>query len=155
MKLARFAPAHSPDVLQLLYLWGPKPADDCVDWIEERAREANDSTEKQRWLIHLSNIGQHSAVVQIVEKQELLKGKHPFELVQTYVRALGHLKDLQKIERVITEQFQQDADPVRLQALARLAMECSQVDLAATAFIRLLEKKPSDFEAHKTLGLFP
>ncbi|MFC7688857.1 hypothetical protein ACFQY5_03685 [Paeniroseomonas aquatica] len=38
--LAAAAPPESPDVRQLLYLWGPRPGGEALDWIEARARRA-------------------------------------------------------------------------------------------------------------------
>src|SRR6185436_14800649 len=55
-ELARNEPPEGPDVAQLLFVWGPRPKSDQLNWIEARARAASEP-ERQGWMEHLVNLG--------------------------------------------------------------------------------------------------
>jgi Flp pilus assembly protein TadD len=150
--LAELAPPDSPDVNQLLHLWGPKPTEVCLDWLEVRAREAKKDVEVVGWMAHLSNLNEFPRVVRVVEEKDLLRDDPNLGLVQAYLLALAQLDDDQKLERVIKEQIQRCRSPKGLEALANLTLECSREDLAVEAYRKLLDKKPEDAQAHKVIG---
>lgn len=56
LALAANGASTSPDVQQLLYLWGPRPGPAALDWIETRARRAR-GPEQAAWLQILQERG--------------------------------------------------------------------------------------------------
>lgn len=55
--LARREPAGSPDVDQLLYLWGPRPRAEGQAWIDQRADAAKTPAEIRQWAQTVLNTG--------------------------------------------------------------------------------------------------
>src|SRR3989454_1464200 len=68
LKLAAAAPPDSPDVSQLLYLWGPRPGVAALDWLEQRGRSAP-AASRGPWMRHLINAGAASRAVRLVTKE--------------------------------------------------------------------------------------
>ncbi|MFL5518130.1 MAG: hypothetical protein ACJ8DJ_18385, partial [Gemmatimonadales bacterium] len=62
--LASAAPPASPDVRELLFIWGPRPTSEQLDWIEARARQAG-STEKAAWMRILASHGSPARAVAV------------------------------------------------------------------------------------------
>ena len=56
--LAANAAPDSKDVVQYLYLRGPRPGKATVEWLETRMRSASDQKERSAWAHHLINAGE-------------------------------------------------------------------------------------------------
>ena len=62
--LAAAAPPRSPDVRMLLFIWGPRPAAEQLDWIEARARRAG-GADKAEWMNILVGAGAATRAVAV------------------------------------------------------------------------------------------
>jgi tetratricopeptide (TPR) repeat protein len=151
-ELAGKAGADSNDVAQLLYLWGPRPREKNLEWIEQRGRAAVGGSERTSWLEHLMAVGQVDRIVRIVEEQGLLKDPPTVELVETYGRALIQLKEKEKLREVVSKQIAGTTSEPGLRKLAKLALEGASEEVAVAAYTKLLSLAPSDREAHRMIG---
>lgn len=64
LRLAGKAGPKSPDVQQLLYLWGPKPPERGIDWLAARAK-ASEGQSQAGWIRLLSNARAHDHVIEL------------------------------------------------------------------------------------------
>ncbi len=143
LDLARDAPAESPDVAQLLFIWGPRPTPASLDWIERRARAAS-GTEREAWMQHLLNAGATRRVVEIGRGGEVS---------DVYLQALAVVGDGAGLSAAISTRMQATTAPADLRRLGRLALELNQTATARAAFTKLVTMAPADAEAHRRLGL--
>ncbi|MFQ5849292.1 MAG: tetratricopeptide repeat protein [Candidatus Binatia bacterium] len=146
--LASDAPPESPDVSQLLFLWGPQPDPSALDWIEERARLASGS-EKAGWLNHLVNAGAPQRAVAIVEASS--EPPHG-PVLYAYLNALVEAHDRDRLATVMDHQLSTEGNPKRLRRLARLALQENLTITTQRIFRKLLKAKPDDQEALMWLG---
>jgi thioredoxin-like negative regulator of GroEL len=146
LELAQNAPPTSPDVSQLLYIWGPRPADPALDWLEARARAAK-GPEKQVWLEHLLNAGAARRAV-------AAGGAAPAEAEagDSYLRALIAAGDTSGLAAVLKNQIASVTDPSALRRLARYALETGLQESVRAAYTNLLVSAPNDMEALRRLG---
>jgi thioredoxin-like negative regulator of GroEL len=146
LELAQNAPPTSPDVSQLLYIWGPRPADPALDWLEARARAAKGS-EKQVWLEHLLNAG---AARRAVAAGGAARAEA--EAGDSYLRALIAAGDTSGLAAVLKNQIASVTDPSALRRLARYALETGLQESVRAAYTKLLVSAPNDMEALRRLG---
>ena len=141
LELSANAPSDSPDVLQLLYAWGPNPTDAQLDWVEARAR-ASSAVDRTQWMQHLLNAGAPQRAVDVAQ------GAYS----EVYLRALVAAGRGETLSRAIVERVAYVSDPNQLRFLARLALEGSQPAAMRAAYEKLLTADPDDGEALKQVG---
>ncbi|MEZ5398553.1 MAG: hypothetical protein R2729_02725 [Bryobacteraceae bacterium] len=114
-RLADGAPAESPDVRQLLYLWGPRPSTAALDWLERRA------TSDPAFVEALLNAGAPARAAKAA-------ASHPEPRPLIYLRALQGARDLTglgaAIDREVSAQSAAaDPDLGRIRDAGKIALE--------------------------------
>lgn len=149
--LAQDQPPDSPEVQQLLYLWGPRPAPAQLDWLEKRAREAR-GAEKGAWLDVLANDGASARVVQIAEDSGSAATMDA-AVFAAYVQALATLKRNDKLAQALDQRLAKETSPIVLRKLARAAAESGQALPALEGYRRILSQAPDDRDALRGAGV--
>ena len=116
----------SPEVEQLMYLWGPRDAPDAVAWTTERALSAP-LAEMSEWLEHLAYLGDPSAVISVAERHPTVFAQSA-AAVRTYGAALvaAHTKTSLDLRSAVASA----SAPDQLTALAQLALDTKQPAVA-------------------------
>jgi tetratricopeptide (TPR) repeat protein len=147
--LAETAPAKSPDVAQLMFLWGPRPAEGDRKWLVDRAK-ASKNEERTEWLWHLVNAGGAREAVRLAMREP--SSNVTDNLFKVYVQTLQELEDKQEFASTLEKWLESETNPDRLIRYGSLAEGQSQVHLAITAYEKVLEIRPGDKRALKQLG---
>ena len=143
--LARSAAPDHGDVAELLFLWGPKPDPDALDWLEDRARHAT-GAERTAWLGRLLDAGAPNRVAAIAAAHLPVAGLGG-ELLEVYVRALAELHDVDALAGAVAAEVGATADRDRVRKLAGLVRDVGGMAAAEPAYARLLALDPTDREA--------
>ena len=146
--LARAVPPDHPDVAELLFLWGPRPA--ALDYLEERARHAS-GTERTAWLSLLLDAGAPDRAAAIARAALPVPGQGG-ALLDVYLRALAELHETGALAAAISREVAATADAGRVRQLAGLARDAGAAASEA-AYSRLLALRPGDGEARHWLGV--
>jgi len=149
--LAQDQPPDSPEVQQLLYLWGPRPAPAQLDWLEKRARTAR-GAEKGAWLDVLANDGAAARVVQIAEDSGPVASMDA-AVFASYIQALAALKRNDKLAQALDQRLSKETSPIVLRKLARAASEAGLAAPALDAYKRILSQAPDDRDALRGAGI--
>ncbi len=149
--LARNARPDSADVSELLFLWGPKPGTEALDWLDGRARGAS-GTERAAWLGLLLDAGAAERVAAIAAAGLPVAGQGG-ALLEVYLRALAALHRVDALAGVVARECGATVDRERVRKLARLARDAAGI-AAEPAYARLLVLDPQDPEAVHWLGVF-
>ena len=148
-ELAETASAKSPDVEQLLFLWGPRPAKADRKWLADRA-SASKNGERTQWLWHLVNAGGAQEAIHLAMKEPSSRvTNHQFSV---YIQALEELESKEDFVRAMSQWMESETNPDRLWRYGSLAEDQSQLDLANMAFAKILETRPKDERALTHLG---
>lgn len=153
-KLARSAPPQSPDVAQLMFLWGPRPPARGVTWLAARARSARDA-ELGAWLEHLNNTGSAKRTLELAGSDFARVTDHE-KSFDAFANGLSLSRDADTAARWIQFALQRETvrgDDRRVRRLAQLASEFGIQDLAVKAWRRLLVLVPDSREAQRRLGI--
>jgi len=148
-ELAETAPAKSPDVEQLMFLWGPRPAERDRKWLVDRAK-ASKNEERTEWLWHLVNAGGAREAVRLAMREP--SSNVTDNLFKVYVQALQELEDKKKFASTLDKWMESETNPDRLIRYGSLAEGQSQLHLANTAYEKVLEIRPEDKRALRQLG---
>jgi tetratricopeptide (TPR) repeat protein len=147
--LADTAPAKSPDVAQLMFLWGPRPADRDRKWLVDKAK-ASKNEERTEWLWHLVNAGGAREAVLLALREP--SSNVTDNLFKVYVQILQELEDKQVFASTLEKWLESETNPDRLIRYGSLAEGRSQLQLANRAYKKVLEVRPGDKLALKQLG---
>lgn len=148
-ELAETASAKSPDVEQLLFLWGPRPAKADRKWLEDRARTSKNK-ERTQWLWHLVNAGGAQEAIDLAMKETSSRVTN--HLFSVRIHALEELESKEGFVRAMSQWMESETNPDRLWRYGSLAEDKSQLDLANMAFAKILETRPKDERALSHLG---
>ena len=124
--LAAAAPPRSPDVRMLLFIWGPRPAAEQLDWIEARARRAG-GADKAEWMNTLVGAGAATRAVAVYRSAAPGDASEP--LSEAYATALESVGDKAALAAAVKEQLPTASSLSRLQRLAQLAESSGNGDL--------------------------
>jgi len=144
--LAETAAPNSPDVEQLLFLWGPRPAPEKRMWLLERAI-ASAGEQRAEWTKHLVNAGGAQEATQLAEGERMTDN-----MFAVYLEALEELDDETVIASAITQRLKTEHNPDRLFRYGTLAGNHNQLELAEAAYTKLLDVRPDDKWAIRQLG---
>jgi tetratricopeptide (TPR) repeat protein len=149
--LAAEEPPSSDDLVQLLFLWGPRPTAAQLDWLEARARGSSGAT-KAAWLRRLLLVGAADRVVAVAGADNAVATNRDVAAVQ--IEALAALHRGDELDRAIATQLDRETDPARLAAYGREALDAGRRATARQAFQKLLAVAPNDRRALRQAGLF-
>lgn len=135
------------DVQTLLSLWGEKPPEAAVVWLEKRGATSA-GAEKKKWLKYLLDTKHAESVVRLISPDDYTN----VGLLDIYLDALSTLKMKDQLAFVITEVFPQECRPKRLDHLGKVAQDANLPDLALDVFNKLLSLDPRSISAHRHLG---
>lgn len=147
--LAESATALSPDVEQLLFLWGPRPSKVNRKWLANRANDSKNE-ERTQWLRHLANAGGAREVIQLTRKEPSSGATD--RLFSVYLQALEELEDKETFVRALGQWLGSETDPDRLWLYGSLAEDQSQLELANKAYEKILTSRPQDEKTLMRLG---
>jgi tetratricopeptide (TPR) repeat protein len=148
-ELAETASAKSPDVEQLLFLWGPRPAKTDRKWLADRA-SASKNEERTQWLWHLVNAGGAQEAIHLAMKEPSSRvTNHQFSV---YAQALEELESKEDFVQAMSQWMEPETNPDRLWRYGSIAEDRSQLDLANMAFAKILETRPKDERTLTHLG---
>src|SRR4051794_22860374 len=68
-EIAATEPPDGPDMRQLLFLWGPRPGAESLDWIEGRYRAAKTAHDRRVWIGYLADLGGAVRAVAVIEAE--------------------------------------------------------------------------------------
>ena len=148
-ELAAKSSAKSPDVEQLLYLWGPRPRRDARMWLLSRAKKSK-GNERAEWMKHLIRAGGVQDVMRLDATNPPASITDGFFSV--YLLALEKLEDDKDFTFAVRRFLKSEKRPNRLFRYGMLAEDRDQLDIAQAAYTRMLENKPNDQRALKNLG---
>lgn len=149
--LAADAAPDSKDVIQYLYLRGPRPGKVTIDWLETRARSANNQAERAAWARHLIYVGEAArAILVIADAPPRAGDKGP--LLWVWIEALAVNRDRANLADVVDNELAATAEPQRIRRLGLVALEAGLTKQASAAYDRLLAVEPDDPEALRHAG---
>ena len=132
--LASGAPARNPDVRQLLFIWGPRPSAEQLDWIEARARAAT-GADLAEWMQDLTD---RRAPARAVAAYRAAERTAPSEaLSDAYAAALEGVGDWQALAIVVRQLLPQAESKARMERYAYYAERAGATDLQRQALERL------------------
>jgi Flp pilus assembly protein TadD len=148
--LAETAAPSSPDVEQLLFLWGPRPEANKRMWLLDKAK-ASAGDERAEWLKHLVNAGGAEYAIELADGE--LPAQMTDSMFAVYLSALEELNnDDATINSSLTQRLKTEKNPNRLLRYGTLAGNHNQYELAEAAYIKLLNTRPDDKWALRQLG---
>lgn len=150
LTLAENAPVDSPEVQQLLYLWGARPDQGKIDWLLTRYMVEEDADAQQLWADYLVDRVSDEGLVALIDREPLL-GLQSQDITARYYEALhrqGRFKDY--AEREVQNDL---LLPHQLRQLARAADDQGYEEIGARAYRRLNDVIGADPESMRNLGL--
>jgi len=148
-RLAAGQPPDSPEVSELLFLWGPAPTASQVDWLAERARNAAPA-DRAAWARLMLERGTPERVLTLVEN--LPPAAVTPALDQIYIDALSQGRAGNRLNAAIGRAVARDAPAAQIVALGTLADNEGQPRIAATAWNALLARDPNSVPALRGLA---
>ena len=140
LDLAADAPPDSPDVMQLLFVWGPRPQLPGLDWLEARARAAT-SEAREGWLRHLIDVGEPRRAVAAAGG----------EFSTAYVDAVVAAGDRQALAALVAGT---SASPrvAELRTIGDAALQLGDTGAVRQVYQQVLEVLPDDPDALRHVG---
>lgn len=149
-ELAANSPVKSPDVEQLMFLWGPRPGPDARKWLLERVKKSK-GDERSEWMKHLINSGGAK------DAMHYAKTNPPNIITDSffnvYLLGLEKLKNDAEFASVAMQILKSEKDSNRLYLYGKLAEDREKFDIAQTAYTRMLKVLPDEPRALRQLGL--
>jgi tetratricopeptide (TPR) repeat protein len=145
---ARSGPMDA-DTRHLLYLWGPRPRADEIEWLRRRLEEAAPD-DRPGWIDHLAQSGAPGVAIDVVPVTGLQASP---ALVRAWIDAHRALDDEARLRRAIERAL--DSPVLSSEAasfLGRTALAEGHTDLAESAFLLVLAMTPDDLEATRWAG---
>ena len=146
LDLAKDAPPDSPDVVQLLYLWGPRPTTSEMNWIESRAMTAA-ADDMRKWFGILFERG---GAERILVLGQAVMARSPDDAERTalapvYLRAVIEKGDRPLGKELLAEFLGATTSTDHVLEYADLAFANGFVDLAQIGYGRLArESEPTN-----------
>lgn len=150
MQLSGTARPGNKDLEQLLYLWGPRPESDKLDWMADRALRAQ-GNERAEWLNIIYNAGGYQQVMNVVEK--LPESQRGDAEDKAYFNALEALNSNKNIEPQMLKMVSATQDVRRLEALRAIALSKGYNAASDEALDRLIRLKPDDITLLRDRGM--
>jgi predicted Zn-dependent protease len=146
--LAENASSESPDVLQLLFLWGPSVSPENLKWLTSRAK-AVQGKDLAGWMKHLVQVDAAQNAVAIAKNADLSKKV----LFDSYLQALKALANKEIIDKEIQGMLISEKNTNHLTRYGNLAADLELFETALIAFEKVLDINPGDKKTIQKLGL--
>jgi tetratricopeptide (TPR) repeat protein len=148
--LAATAASESPDVRQLLFLWGPRPSAEQLAWIEARARGAG-GAEQGAWMRILTDRGAPARAIAV----HRAGARHdvPETTIEAYLSALEAQDDRNAMAAAVREELPRAQSAKLWRQLARMAARAGDTALERQAIERLVAVGEGGPEAQRRLGM--
>ena len=124
--LAKNAPFDSDDIQQLLYLWGPRPKKESLDWMKKRFAIAQNTQEKLFWIQKINRLAPPQVFFQLFKEFQI---SWPDSVQDIYLRALEKSRDYQRLSKILNSLLKKERKISRLQFLAEFSLQTSLKDL--------------------------
>ena len=141
------ASPHSEDVLQLLFLWGPKVESEDLQWLISKAK-ASQGKDLAGWMNHLIQVDASKDALAVAKGKEI-SNKALFTI---YLEALETVDDKDVVVAELGERIRTDKNTDRLFSYGKLAENLELYDTANLAFEKILDVEPGNGKAMKRLG---
>jgi len=149
LRLAEREGPEGKDVQQLLFLWGPLPGNDALDWLERRARKAP-SSQLAGWWRHLIQAGGSDRVLRMAAEMGV---ELDAEAEDALMAAMADSGDWQALDYQLIARSETENDPERLERLARKAGLQGRDKAAERIWRRLHDIDPNHLQALRALGI--
>jgi TolA-binding protein len=146
--LAKNASPKSPDVLQLMFIWGPTVSPKNLKWLTSQAK-ASKGKDLAGWIKHLLQVGAAKNAVAIAKSADLSNK----ELFDSYLQALEALGNKKSINKEIQDKLVNEKNINHLIRYGNLAENLELYETSLIAFEKVLDEKPGDGKTLKKLGL--
>ncbi len=147
MALAAASAPDSQEVDDLLFLWGPRPMQEALNWMVERA-QSSQREERADWMKHLLNGGAAQEALKVVGENIPDHEK----VFQVYLETLGTLQDAPGVEAAIRHRLPDEQNPDRLIRFGELAEGVDRLEIAIEAYQKSLAARPDDASIIRRLG---
>ncbi|MFO1490994.1 MAG: tetratricopeptide repeat protein [Kiritimatiellia bacterium] len=141
----------SADAHDLLFLWGPRPDEDQLHWLEGRARQSARMEDRAGWLRHLSELGGEQRVVDWVTTKMPASDRTP-EILGVFVDALVGLGDAGGLAAFLDAASPETADIAELRHYATAARDLDLPVWEEHLLRRVLDALPDDPDSLLQLG---
>ena len=149
--LADGAAPDSDDLNQLLYLWGPRPGPEAVNWLADQGMtNYRGRAELAKWVEILTNARTPDIAIQLA-KLEPVTGELD-DLARATIRALRSLEDRNKLKEYVGFHLNHATKISDVLFLATVGFEEGFTDIARSGFERILVVRPQHIEALKGAG---
>jgi len=153
LRLAENAPPDDPDVVELRYLWGPRPDAAPLDWMERRARSAATPDVQAAWLRMLLDSGGGDRVAAWIEGRGPAGAPVALPVLSACLDAVLETGDARQIDAAVGQVAGPGSPPEVLRYCAAIASEAGLDERAGQLYARLLSLVPEDGGAARELGL--
>jgi len=150
-QLATDAALGSDEVATLLWLWGPRPDDAALDWLEARARAASGRL-RAGWSELLAARGRAPRAATLLAPGPAPEAADPV-VVERHVQALLAAGDKTAAAALLETLIAGEPGPAMMRWAARTAEEHALDALARRAWAALVALRPHDTMALRALGL--
>ncbi|MGC1955127.1 MAG: tetratricopeptide repeat protein [Gammaproteobacteria bacterium] len=148
--LAANEPPSGSSVQELLFLWGPRPSPQALNWLAERAKRATTSREQAAWLGYMLDKGAAQQVVELIGTQFSISDPSFRDLE---ISAVAKLKQQDELKRVLERAIAAERELDRLARYAAIAQDQGFSAIAERAWKSVLVKDSSHARALKELGV--
>jgi tetratricopeptide (TPR) repeat protein len=149
LDLAENDPSNGPDVELLLFLWGPRPGSNTLDWIEQRYRASVSPSERGGWLKHMIDLGGGERAVALIESGGPASIS---SMREHYIAALAEMGDGRRLSAVIDAASEFEGDVGKLTRYAQIAEGAKQLQAADRAWKAVLAIDPDHVMALRQSG---
>jgi hypothetical protein len=149
-ELAAFHGPQGQDMQNLLYLWGPRPFEEDIAWLVERAKNATGET-RVDWLDIMISVGGGRKVADLA-KAWRASGDMSSGVRGIAVHALNDIGAMNELKEALAEALRNENDPKALREYTVIAWDRSLSELAYLFGQRLLPIKGEDAQTLKILG---
>ncbi|MBV9748942.1 MAG: hypothetical protein JO157_09015 [Acetobacteraceae bacterium] len=146
--LAAAAPPTSPDVRELLFIWGPRPNVEQLDWIEARARQAG-SVDKVAWMRILVGAGGSARAIAVYRAN----AEPSPAMNEVYMAALSAIGNRGALAAAIRDELARASSATQLQRLAQLSERAGDTALEQQVLQKLVAAGGTSPSVHRRLGV--
>ena len=151
--MAEGAGPSSEEVSELLFLWGPRPPEGALDWLEGRAATASFS-DRVVWIRHLLVLGAPERAAKVLRNDLPAPGVSS-PLIDVYIDTMVQIKDRAALSSILARELKHENRIRRSHWMAERALALELDEIAFGALQAVVEAEPDNQAALRQLaGLF-